>query len=214
MTDEPFPASYSDRVRKIGVVNTKNKVITAIAAAMMDGPAALRRYMIDTFIVEGFTFDDVMNDDEALEAFVRKAAIGVWHASCSCRMGRADDPMAVVDTPGPRQGRAGPARGRCLDLPGGAVRQHQFPDADDGGEDCGHHDSFVGWAKALLRRAHLQAPCSRRWARFRLRSLSYGGPGSLSPPYAAWLRVDEIERILAAPRARWTARENAPCTSG
>ncbi len=107
VTDVPFPASYSDRVRKIGVVNTKNKVITAIAAAMMDGPAALRRYMIDTFIVEGFTFDDVMTDDEALEAFVRKAAIGVWHASCSCRMGRADDPMAVVDTQGRVRGVQG-----------------------------------------------------------------------------------------------------------
>jgi 5-(hydroxymethyl)furfural/furfural oxidase len=107
VTDVPFPASYSDRVRKIGVVNTKNKVITAIAAAMMDGPAALRRYMIDTFIVEGFTFEDVMNDDEALEAFVRKAAIGVWHASCSCRMGRADDPMAVVDTQGRVKGVQG-----------------------------------------------------------------------------------------------------------
>jgi len=107
VTDVPFPASYSDRVRKIGVVNTKNKVITAIAAALMDGPAVLRRYMIDTFIVEGFTFDDVMNDDDALEAFVRKAAIGVWHASCSCRMGRADDPMAVVDTQGRVKGVQG-----------------------------------------------------------------------------------------------------------
>jgi 5-(hydroxymethyl)furfural/furfural oxidase len=100
VTDKPFPASYSDRVRKIGVVNAKNKVLTAIAAALMDGPAALRSYMIDSFVVEGFTFDQVMNDDEALEAFVRKAAIGVWHASCSCRMGRPDDPMAVVDTEG------------------------------------------------------------------------------------------------------------------
>ena len=67
---------------------------------MMDGPAALRRYMIDTFLVEGFTLDQVMNDDAALEAFVRKEAIGVWHASCSCRMGRPDDPMSVVDTQG------------------------------------------------------------------------------------------------------------------
>jgi 5-(hydroxymethyl)furfural/furfural oxidase len=107
VTDVPFPASYSDRVRAVGVVNTKNKVITAIAAAMMDGPAALRRYMVNTFIVEGFTFDDVMNDDEALEAFVKKAAIGVWHASCSCRMGRADDPMTVVDTQGRVKGVQG-----------------------------------------------------------------------------------------------------------
>jgi 5-(hydroxymethyl)furfural/furfural oxidase len=107
VTDKPFPASYSDRVRKIGVVNTKNKVLTAIAAALMDGPEALRHYMIDTFVVEGFTFDQVMNDDEALEAFVRKAAIGVWHASCSCRMGAPDDPMAVVDTRGRVKGIQG-----------------------------------------------------------------------------------------------------------
>jgi 5-(hydroxymethyl)furfural/furfural oxidase len=107
VTDKPFPASYSDRVRKIGVVNTRNKILTAIAATLMDGPAALRHYIIDNFIVEGFTFEQVMRDDEALEAFVRKAAIGVWHASCSCRMGRADDPMAVVDTQGQVKGVQG-----------------------------------------------------------------------------------------------------------
>jgi 5-(hydroxymethyl)furfural/furfural oxidase len=107
VTDKPFPASYSDRVRRIGVVNAKNRILTAIAAALMDGPAALRGYMIDTFVVEGFTFDQVMRDDEALEAFVRKAAIGVWHASCSCRMGRPDDPMAVVDTQGRVKGIQG-----------------------------------------------------------------------------------------------------------
>jgi 5-(hydroxymethyl)furfural/furfural oxidase len=107
VTDKPFPASYSDRVRKIGVVNTRNKVLTAVTAALMDGPVALRHYIIDRFVVEGATFDQVMNDDEALEAFVRKAAIGVWHASCSCRMGAADDPMAVVDTQGRVKGVQG-----------------------------------------------------------------------------------------------------------
>jgi 5-(hydroxymethyl)furfural/furfural oxidase len=107
VTDKPFPAWYSDRVRKIGVVNARNRILTAIAAALMDGPAALRGYMIDNFVVEGATFDEVMSDDEAMEAFVRKAAIGVWHASCSCRMGRPDDPMAVVDT----QGRVKGVRG-------------------------------------------------------------------------------------------------------
>ena len=126
VTDKPFPASYSDRVRKIGVVNAKNKVLTAIAAALMDGPAALRHYMIDNFVVEGFTFDEVMSDDEALEAFVRKAAIGVWHASCSCRMGRRGRSDGGRRYARPRQGRAGSARGRRLDLPGGAVRQHQL----------------------------------------------------------------------------------------
>ena len=48
-----------------------------------------------------------MADDEALEAFIRKAAIGVWHASCTCRMGRPDDPMSVVDTQGRVKGVQG-----------------------------------------------------------------------------------------------------------
>jgi 5-(hydroxymethyl)furfural/furfural oxidase len=107
VTDVPFPTSYSDRVRQIGVVNTKNKWLTRLIATMLDGPAALRRYMIDNYVVEGFTFDQVLNDDDALEAFVRKAAIGVWHASCTCRMGRDDDPMAVVDTQGRVRGVQG-----------------------------------------------------------------------------------------------------------
>jgi 5-(hydroxymethyl)furfural/furfural oxidase len=106
-TDAPFPAAYSDRVRAIGVVNTKNKILTGIVAQLLDGPAALRRFMIEKFVVEGFTFDQVMTDDEALEAFVRKAAIGVWHASCTCRMGRDDDPMAVVDITGKVKGVQG-----------------------------------------------------------------------------------------------------------
>jgi 5-(hydroxymethyl)furfural/furfural oxidase len=63
--------------------------------------------MIDKFVVEGFTYEQVMTEDEALEAFVRKAAIGCWHASCSCRMGRPDDPMAVVDTAGVVRGVQG-----------------------------------------------------------------------------------------------------------
>jgi 5-(hydroxymethyl)furfural/furfural oxidase len=107
VTDAPFPAAYSDRVRAIGVVNTKNRIVTSIVAQLLDGPAALRRFMIDNFVVEGFTFDQVMTDDEALEAFVRKSAIGVWHASCTCRMGQADDPMSVVDTEGRVKGVQG-----------------------------------------------------------------------------------------------------------
>ena len=97
---DPFPATYSDRVRALGIVNTKNKILTQVAGRLMDGPQALRTYLINNVITEGFTFDQVMNDDEALEAFVRKATIGVWHASCSCRMGADGDPMAVVDPRG------------------------------------------------------------------------------------------------------------------
>jgi 5-(hydroxymethyl)furfural/furfural oxidase len=107
VTSDPFPASYSDRVRQIGVVNKKNERITALVAKLLDGPAWLRQYVIDRFIVEGFRFDELMSDDDKLEAFIRKAAIGVWHASCTCRMGAEDDPMAVTDNAGRVRGVAG-----------------------------------------------------------------------------------------------------------
>jgi 5-(hydroxymethyl)furfural/furfural oxidase len=97
VTSDPFPASYSERVRKIGVVNLKNRFLTWLISLLLDGPAPLRRYLIDRAIVEGFRFDELMEDDDKLEAFVRQAAIGVWHASCSCRMGADGDPMAVTD---------------------------------------------------------------------------------------------------------------------
>jgi 5-(hydroxymethyl)furfural/furfural oxidase len=106
-TSNPFPATYSDKVRQIGVVNDKNRRITNIVAKLLDGPAWLRSWIIDRYIVEGFRFDQLMTDDDALEAFVRKATIGVWHATCTCRMGADDDPMAVTDNQGRVRGVSG-----------------------------------------------------------------------------------------------------------
>ncbi len=106
-TSDPFPASYTERVRKIGVVNDKNRRMTDVVAKLLDGPAWLRRLMIEKVIVEGYRFDELMSDDEALEDFIRKDAIGVWHATCTCRMGADDDPMAVTDNQGRVRGVAG-----------------------------------------------------------------------------------------------------------
>ena len=100
VTTDPFPASYSDKVRQVGLVSKKNKWLTDALAKALDGPAALRSYLIRNLVMEGFTLDGLLRDDEQLEAFVRKAAVGVWHASCTCRMGSEDDPMAVTDPGG------------------------------------------------------------------------------------------------------------------
>jgi 5-(hydroxymethyl)furfural/furfural oxidase len=107
VTTDPFPAFYSDRVRRIGVVNTKNTLATKLIAKLLDGPAFLRSWLIDRYVVEGHRFIEVMQSDDKLEEFIRQAAIGVWHASCSCRMGAADDPMAVTDPAGRVRGVPG-----------------------------------------------------------------------------------------------------------
>ncbi|KAA0970163.1 FAD-binding protein [Aureimonas fodinaquatilis] len=97
---DPFPASYSDKVRQVAAITPRNRVLTSILAKMLDGPDSLRRMLIRTFILEGAPLEVLLRDDDELEAFVRRAAVGVWHASCSCRMGAMEDPMAVVDPEG------------------------------------------------------------------------------------------------------------------
>ena len=85
--------------------------------------------------MEGVTLQDVLTDDEKLEAFVRKAAVGVWHASCTCRMGSDDDPMAVTDPAGRVRGVEGLRVVDASVFPDGALCEHEFSGADDGGED-------------------------------------------------------------------------------
>ena len=103
----PFPASYSDKVRQVGEINTKNRILTSIMAKLLDGPGFLRKVLIEKLIMEGYTIDDVLNNEEAAEDFIRKAAVGVWHASCTCRMGARDDTMAVTNPAGRVHGVGG-----------------------------------------------------------------------------------------------------------
>jgi 5-(hydroxymethyl)furfural/furfural oxidase len=107
VTTNPFPASYSDKVRQVGLLSKKNKLLTDVFAKMLDGPQAIRDYLIKNYVMEGVTIHDMMTDDEKLEAFVRKASVGVWHASCTCRMGSDDDPMAVTNNAGRVRGVEG-----------------------------------------------------------------------------------------------------------
>lgn len=107
VTENPFPASYSDKVRQVGLLNKKNKLLTDVFAKMLDGPAALRSYLIKNYVMEGVTIQDMLTDDDALEGFVRKASVGVWHASCTCRMGAEDDPMSVTNPAGRVKGVGG-----------------------------------------------------------------------------------------------------------
>ena len=106
-TSDPFPASYSEKVRQVGEVTTKNKFMTGVMAKLLDGPDILRRFLMEKLILEEFSLQQILDDDDALEAFVKKAAVGVWHASCSCRMGADDDPKAVTNNAGRVRGVEG-----------------------------------------------------------------------------------------------------------
>jgi 5-(hydroxymethyl)furfural/furfural oxidase len=104
---DPFPASYSEKVRQIGTINLKNRILTRIAAVFLDGPAWMRRQFLERAVMEGESLATMMTDDTKLEAFVRSAVAGGWHASCSCRMGAPDDAMAPLTPDGRVKGTEG-----------------------------------------------------------------------------------------------------------
>lgn len=95
-----FPSSYSERIRDLGKVSTRNLVLTSILSRLLDGPAALRRALIRHVVTEGATVDQIKQDEELLEEFVRQKVHGVWHAAGTCRMGTPTDPAAVTDPQG------------------------------------------------------------------------------------------------------------------
>ncbi len=107
VSEAPFSASYTDKARQVGAVSTRNKLLTSGMAALLDGPAALRQALMRRFVLSKHDFETCLRNELALEAFIHDAVVGIWHASCSCRMGLASDPMAVTDAAGRVHGTSG-----------------------------------------------------------------------------------------------------------
>lgn len=104
---DPFPTAYTEQVRAVSKVNGRNKALTWLLGKVMDGPDPVRKLLIEKVITGGVTLQDLLSDDEALDQFVLANATGTWHATCSCRMGADDDPMAVTDNQGRVRGVQG-----------------------------------------------------------------------------------------------------------
>ena len=95
--EQIFPISFSDYARKLALYSRWNAVQTWLGAQAMDASAALRKALISRVIADAPSIDDLVHDEEACRAWIRSAVLGHWHASCTCRMGRASDPLAVTD---------------------------------------------------------------------------------------------------------------------
>ncbi|WP_334174907.1 GMC family oxidoreductase N-terminal domain-containing protein [Pseudoxanthobacter sp.] len=93
-----FPATFSERVRKLGAVSRTNWFMTLMAAGIMGTGALSRRLMIENIITPGLKAGEMMGSRQALRDWIRENACGSWHASGTCRIGRADQKKAVVDS--------------------------------------------------------------------------------------------------------------------
>lgn len=95
-----FPSSYSARVRLIQQNTFRNEALTAVGAALMESSSLLRGFLIRRFIQDAPPVASLLVDEEALERYVCENVGSTYHPVGTCRMGRADDPLAVVDADG------------------------------------------------------------------------------------------------------------------
>jgi len=91
------PSAYSGFAKALGKVTLRNYLLTAPAAAALDVMPFIRDRFFRTFLGNGRSLAEIVDDREALEQFVKANAIAQWHVSGTCRMGRSDIREAVVD---------------------------------------------------------------------------------------------------------------------
>jgi 5-(hydroxymethyl)furfural/furfural oxidase len=92
-----FPARYTPRIRALNRRSVRNRILGAGGSVLMDGPAALRRWLLRNHVSPGPALDRLIGDIVQLREWVNVGAIPFYHPSGTCRMGSAQDRMAVVD---------------------------------------------------------------------------------------------------------------------
>lgn len=97
---EVFPATFSERVRKLGAVSRKNWFLTLLAGGVMSTGSLARRLMIEKVIVPDIDLAGLQRSSNLLRDWIVENACGSWHASGTCRMGDPEDPGTVVDPSG------------------------------------------------------------------------------------------------------------------
>jgi 5-(hydroxymethyl)furfural/furfural oxidase len=91
-----FLAGYTDQVRALNVRSPQNWVKTILASLLIDsgplGSNALYRYRFGS----ADRLHHLARDDDAIAEWVRSSVWSGWHVSGTCRMGAANDRMAVL----------------------------------------------------------------------------------------------------------------------
>jgi 5-(hydroxymethyl)furfural/furfural oxidase len=97
ITGNPFPSIFSERVANLAVPTASHRLLTDVAAMLLDSNSSVRTFLMDHVVNEAPALSALMADDRALTEYVCSAVVSIWHPSCTCRMGAANDRQAVVD---------------------------------------------------------------------------------------------------------------------
>ena len=102
-----FPVRFTDLIRQLNQLNRANAIKAAIIAGMLDAVPALADVVFGRLTDRRIDLAALAAADAELADYVRNNVAGTFHVSCTCRMGRADDPDAVVDNSGRVRGIGG-----------------------------------------------------------------------------------------------------------
>ena len=106
-TRDPFSTNYNRRAQIVTAVTARNKLLTGLIAALMDGPGPLRRTVIERLLLGEDLATKLKGGDAAIEEHVMRNVLSIRHISCTCRMGNDDDPTSVTDPQGRVRGTVG-----------------------------------------------------------------------------------------------------------
>jgi 5-(hydroxymethyl)furfural/furfural oxidase len=67
LASAPFPSTLSDREKKIGRRTWRNRVLTTVAAGLMDSSTPMRRLLINNVITDGVSLAAALDYEDALE---------------------------------------------------------------------------------------------------------------------------------------------------
>jgi 5-(hydroxymethyl)furfural/furfural oxidase len=95
-----WPGIYADNLRQYTAPTIKNKILTDIAATMLDMGGFARNIVLGKAMDKRFPLDRVLHDDQVLEEWIHTGIQGDWHPCGTCRMGKETDRKAVVSPAG------------------------------------------------------------------------------------------------------------------
>jgi 5-(hydroxymethyl)furfural/furfural oxidase len=102
-----FPVRFTDRIRQLNRLTRGNAIKAAIIARALDTVPALAGLVFRRLADRRLDLAALADAKAELADYVRNNVAGTFHVSCTCRMGRADDPDAVVDSSGRVRGVGG-----------------------------------------------------------------------------------------------------------
>jgi len=102
-----FPVRFDDRLRRLNAYTRSNAIGTAVLAAAIDWWPGLGRFVLGHLTACRTDLNALVNDRAALVEHVLQNVAGSFHPAGSCRMGGAEDRLAVVDCHGRVRGVSG-----------------------------------------------------------------------------------------------------------